>query len=356
MSDEEPQKSGNGFLFKAIVILAAVAGGGFYFFKTAGMPVPFLNAPLPVETAAPAPAPTLVPPPASVDQAAASLPMPDPLAPLAPVAPEVPVAAQQAAIPLDLTDPLAPLPEQPLPLMDETVATPVPVVPAEPPSAALPEAQAVVLSSTPPSDTPEMPVAPVPPVEQASVAPANDPLALPPQKAEQVEPAEALPVEKLVEVEDRLAAIEKTLATLEAAMVRPADLEQLKAEVSDLAEKTKAAAVKKKKEDAVKAARREVEDYRRGVMPKVVRLPRPGEEEAPEARASSPAIERAIAAHQWVLRSAKPGMAWVSEKGSNELKTISVGDALAGIGRVTAIVKDSSGRWLVNGTKGRIEQ
>jgi hypothetical protein len=59
---------------------------------------------------------------------------------------------------------------------------------------------------------------------------------------------------------------------------------------------------------------------------------------------------------EWVLRSAKPGMAWVSEKGSREMRTIAVGDTLAGIGKVTAITMDAQGRWSVNGTQGTINQ
>jgi len=59
---------------------------------------------------------------------------------------------------------------------------------------------------------------------------------------------------------------------------------------------------------------------------------------------------------EWVLRSAKPGMAWVSEKGSSEMRTVGVGDTLAGIGKVTAITTDAQGRWVVNGTRGAINQ
>jgi intracellular multiplication protein IcmG len=49
-------------------------------------------------------------------------------------------------------------------------------------------------------------------------------------------------------------------------------------------------------------------------------------------------------------------MAWISEKGSDEIKTISVGDTVSGIGKVTAIAKDDGGRWVVNGTQGKINQ
>ena len=58
----------------------------------------------------------------------------------------------------------------------------------------------------------------------------------------------------------------------------------------------------------------------------------------------------------WVLRAASPGKAWVSEKGSNELRVVKAGETLEGIGKVNAIVKDSSGRWVVDGVGGRISQ
>jgi hypothetical protein len=63
-----------------------------------------------------------------------------------------------------------------------------------------------------------------------------------------------------------------------------------------------------------------------------------------------------MAAGTWVLKAAKPGVAWVARKGTDDLKMVEVGDSLAGVGRVTAIVKSSSGNWTVNGTKGRISQ
>ncbi|MCK5555022.1 MAG: hypothetical protein KAI76_02190 [Alphaproteobacteria bacterium] len=61
-------------------------------------------------------------------------------------------------------------------------------------------------------------------------------------------------------------------------------------------------------------------------------------------------------APEWVLKSARPGMAWVSKKGSSELHAVIVGEMLEGIGKINAIVKDSSGYWVVDGVSGRISQ
>jgi hypothetical protein len=58
----------------------------------------------------------------------------------------------------------------------------------------------------------------------------------------------------------------------------------------------------------------------------------------------------------WVLKSAKPGMAWIAEPGSAEIRTVSVGESVKGLGKVTSISQDSGGRWVVSGTRGQINQ
>ena len=58
----------------------------------------------------------------------------------------------------------------------------------------------------------------------------------------------------------------------------------------------------------------------------------------------------------WILKSAKTGMAWVAKKGSNELKTISIGDDLPGAGRIEDITQNKSGRWVVKTSTGYISQ
>ena len=65
---------------------------------------------------------------------------------------------------------------------------------------------------------------------------------------------------------------------------------------------------------------------------------------------------RHAVAVKWVLKAAKPGVAWVAKKGSEDLRMVEIGDSLPGIGDVTAIIRDSSGAWAVEGTKGRISQ
>ncbi|GEM_PF-1812691 len=60
-------------------------------------------------------------------------------------------------------------------------------------------------------------------------------------------------------------------------------------------------------------------------------------------------------ASQWILKSAQPGKAMVSRKGESDLIDISIGETLAGLGRVTGIFMQD-GQWIVQGTNGKISQ
>lgn len=163
--------------------------------------------------------------------------------------------------------------------------------------------------------------------ETATAAPAAD-------------PAQAA---RTAELEKKVAELEKSLAAADKALKKAND--DLAASQKQLTEKTDALA--KAKTDAkseTKAAAKE-EAPAKAEPVKAASKPATAKKEA------APAQRKA-----WVLRSAKPGMAWVSEKGSNEMRTIAVGDTLSGIGKVTAITTDAQGRWMVNGTRGTINQ
>lgn len=57
----------------------------------------------------------------------------------------------------------------------------------------------------------------------------------------------------------------------------------------------------------------------------------------------------------WVLRAAQPGSAMVSDKKRQNVRDVKVGDRLAGIGQIVNIgIVD--GKWVVEGTEGRITQ
>ncbi len=56
----------------------------------------------------------------------------------------------------------------------------------------------------------------------------------------------------------------------------------------------------------------------------------------------------------WVLRAATPDAAWVSAgSGSKDLRKVSVGDTLPGVGKIRSITQ-SGDRWVVSGTSGTI--
>jgi hypothetical protein len=65
---------------------------------------------------------------------------------------------------------------------------------------------------------------------------------------------------------------------------------------------------------------------------------------------------RHAAPARWILKAAKPGVAWVAKRGSDDLHMVETGDSLSGVGRITEISQDSLGAWVVRGTRGRISQ
>lgn len=86
------------------------------------------------------------------------------------------------------------------------------------------------------------------------------------------------------------------------------------------------------------------------------------EEKAPVAapikktiKAATKAKKPAPVRKHWVLRSALPGQAWISEnESSTDLKEIHVGDTVPGLGKVTA-VEPVGDAWVVRGTRGSLE-
>jgi hypothetical protein len=57
----------------------------------------------------------------------------------------------------------------------------------------------------------------------------------------------------------------------------------------------------------------------------------------------------------WELRGASPEQAYVAQRGTQNLRTVAVGETLDGIGRVTSIAIENN-RWIVRGTSGVITQ
>jgi hypothetical protein len=345
--EQEPPKPKGGLLVKGIIALAVVGGIGFYFLKPSGVQAPTDTA-MPVAQVEPQPIATDMAP-------APSTPLPE----------TVLEQPKQATAVIAL-----PAPEsQPEPKSSDAPAMPA----ASPSSASAPPASAasedplawggpVTKASTAPAMMPEPSPSPAPALPAAETA-APSSAAIPEAAApvaEKTIPDQDIPKvsaaaqEKVDALEKRLAALEETITSLQARALTKADIEALAATVDKMqqeqgAEKAKAEAEEKVKTEAAAAkTQAKVKEKTKPAVPKVKR--------AKTAPVSSHAQSAPAAAPDWVLKSAKPGMAWVAEKGSGELSTISVGGALRGIGKITSIEKDSSGRWVVNGTEGKISQ
>lgn len=72
----------------------------------------------------------------------------------------------------------------------------------------------------------------------------------------------------------------------------------------------------------------------------------------PATRPAEPATEEP----DWILRSADSGAAWVSKADSDDMRQITVGDTLSGIGEVRSIEFDRYQGWVVTGSTGSITQ
>jgi hypothetical protein len=197
-----------------------------------------------------------------------------------------------------------------------------------------------------------------------------DPFAAAPEQAAPVEtatPATAAPVEtaapaatmtatdnaadkaRIADLEKQLADLQKSLTASEKSLKQAQDDLSKKSEELSKAQADLKSAQKEAK-DAAKAAPKAADSSAKADdAAKADAKPAAAVKSTPKAAAPAKRVS-------WTLRSAKPGMAWVSEKGSNEMRTVSVGDTLPGIGKVTSIATDAQGRWVVNGTRGSINQ
>jgi hypothetical protein len=129
-------------------------------------------------------------------------------------------------------------------------------------------------------------------------------------------------------------------------------IEALKAEIAELKNRPAPEVRDEKPAISKQAAKEEAEPAEEPVeeaeppkpAPKKVQKPRP----APKAATASTNT-------RWELRAAQPGRAWVSRPGERDMQSVEVGQALGGIGQVTAILYQN-GRWTVQGTQGQINQ
>lgn len=77
------------------------------------------------------------------------------------------------------------------------------------------------------------------------------------------------------------------------------------------------------------------------------------EQSKESVKQAPPKVEKP--APSWTLKSAKPGMAVLYDKRTGDVKTVGVGDRVAGIGTVKS-VSQINGRWVVQGSSGQVRQ
>jgi hypothetical protein len=378
-----PPKSGGGGFLKIVAVLVLLGGGGAYFFMSshrAGSPrqmaessaIPPLPAarrhqdaadkmPLPVTAPLPASAlergaPEAVPPkntnaaePPKNEKIGAS----DPLAwggsvavaAAPPAAIPAPAISAPAAIPAPAGQAVPVIPPAPPPIVNEmpppatqltnaggVASSVLPTMPAVPSASEATAAAPFAAPSAPSSPfTPE--AMPVPVQTQAVKTP----------ESQSGGPMPLIPVP----VVDKAPALGKAAPPSAAPAAQAAKVEELEKKIADL-EKT-ISQLQQAAVDKENAGEKSAEEENAAPAPIKVH-------HISHRKAGRTAVAGHAAAVHWVLKAAKPGVAWVARKGSDDLHMVEPGDSLTGIGKVTSIVRSSSGYWMVNGTKGRISQ
>ena len=105
----------------------------------------------------------------------------------------------------------------------------------------------------------------------------------------------------------------------------------------------------------VKELESTVQQLERALESRATDVPRASAPAKRKVSSSGTATKKNAGSVRWVLKSAQPGHAMVSRAGENEMRNVTVGDTLPGVGRVTQIYQSSTG-WIVQGTDGRILQ
>ena len=290
--ESEPKKPIGGLVLKVVVALAVLGGAAAFYFLKPSA----VQSPI---TAATTP----------------SAPMPAPLG--SPGAKLADTAAIPSAPPQE-TPPASSANEDPL-AWGEPVAPAIPAAPSMP---------AAVTA------TPSIPATP----STADEIPAEKKT----EATKVISGDAAATQEKIAVLEKRLTELEEKISSLQASTLTKDSIEALEVTVGKLQQDAEEARAEKEKIEKEKAEKA-----------KMAAAKAKKTKAATAARETRPAPS---ATPDWILKSAKPGMAWVGKRDSRELNTVSVGDTLPGIGIITAIIKDSAGRWVVSGTNGTISQ
>ncbi|MEC7576518.1 MAG: hypothetical protein VX468_04255, partial [Pseudomonadota bacterium] len=57
----------------------------------------------------------------------------------------------------------------------------------------------------------------------------------------------------------------------------------------------------------------------------------------------------------WVLKGIAQGQAWIAKEGSNDIKKVTVGDTVQGLGKITSVGLENN-VWTVRGSQGSVTQ
>lgn len=89
--------------------------------------------------------------------------------------------------------------------------------------------------------------------------------------------------------------------------------------------------------------------------PAVVDVIKETKQEAAKVVSAPKKKAKAKKAIRWILRSAQPGKATIAQAGSNDMRTVEIGQTVSGLGRIKTIQVEN-GLWVVRGTRGRVSQ
>ena len=252
------------------------------------------------------------------------------------------------------TDPLTQAPAPSGGILDDPSLLPQ-VQPAPAPTAATTEQPAIptIDTPTPALPAPEMLPEQVAPAPSAAPLPAPEPTPIPAA----ITPAEPAPAPAATPtpapaISDTVKPAESTKTEMGMTSIPTADLESLKANLAALEAKVKSLEEQKTAMVTAPPADSQTNSIANDIAEKPKKKTTAKKKPAAKPKAKKPAAAKTPS---WELRGIAGGSAIIAKRGSDEFQTISVGDQISGIGRVTSIT-NQNGAWVVKGTSGSIRQ
>ena len=348
----KPKRSKLPMIMGLLVVLAA-GGGGYYYYtnhlqpSTGGgtdQPAP----PAPTVTESPYPEPE----PVEVAEQPLDIPIPVPQ-PSAP--PPIPTQAPDPAPTFE--DPLTPFPED-MAAVEEAIQPPVDMLqdPGENVQEEIDPFAQVELPQNPDQAQSAEPVTPpeVEPVEPPVLEPpAPEPVVPPVTEPEDVA-TPAVNNEELVRLQRQIANMESQVndtASVQLPQNLAVSIDALRVSVEQM--ENRFAAI----EDRLSAIDSKVAALEEGAQQGNIR-PQRVTSSAPPAATTAPRRAtpvRRAPPPRWEIRAIQVGRAMVSRVGQNDMRSVSVGDSLPGVGTIRSIDFEN-GEWVIQGSSGRVSQ